>query len=606
MADENLLSAVDEVSLGSVEEPSTDSLSGDPGTVARQPTGCLTDTGSPDNGSADDGSADDGSADNRSADIRSADNSLADNRSADNGSPDDGSADNRSADIRSADNSLADNRSADDGSADNGSADDGSADNRSAYIRSADNSLADNRSADDGSADNGSSDNKSTDNGSPDNGSPDYRPADNGSPDNGSANNRTADNRSPDNRSPDNKLPDNGSLDNRSPDNVPPNDLSADTEPSMDEPPVNKSVSESRDTSSADIRLPTDESVTLGESVDGSVGGSADYDSTVESSPILFRALDETDDDAVTDTETVDSARPTFGAFGASLATQKQENGHYCHRLHQVEEGVCNKLRCGDELRYINKTDVSSWNHHEVLESIRLLRERVTFTFCRKCEVFEKGNMMRTEDTFVEITFIVTDQDSDGKALSFDKAFAHIIDVTYKFSKMIRYNSSLAVMRYLGKTCVKVAHGVETHHFLRALGNRAVMEQQRGQQECYKFWMYSYAVKDSKDDKGKSVVAFQSVRCQLFLMCNMISKKLSLVQKNIDSNLRIMKSNSPCLFLLSSNGSNDSFLESVAYDGLFLGYDAVDELELNRLRPGDRASGRVRASSSFHITPTTP
>ncbi|XP_046326323.2 uncharacterized protein LOC124110901 isoform X2 [Haliotis rufescens] len=562
------ISAVDEVSPGSVEEPPTDSLSGDPGTLARQPTACLTDTGS---------------AYNRSADTGSPDNASADNISADDGSPDNGSTDNGSPDIRSADDRSADTGSPDDGSPDNGSADNGSADNRSADTGSADNGSADNRSADTGSPDDGSpdtgssdirsADNRSADTGSPDNGSPvngsaDIRSADNRSADTGSPDNRPADNRLPDNGSPDNRPPDNGPADNRSADDVPPNDLSADTVPSMDEPPVDKSVS--------------------------------------DWSPILFRALDETDDDTVTDTETVDSARPTFGAFGASLATQKQKNGHYCHRLHQVEEGVCNHLRSGDELRYINKTDVSSWNHHEVLESIRHLRERVTFTFYRKCEVFEKGNMMRTEDTFVEITFIIADQDSDGKAPTLDKVFAHIIDVTYKFSKMIRYNSSLTVMTYLGKTCVKVAHGVQIHHFLRALGNRAVMEQQRGQLECYKFWMYSYAVKDSKDDNGKSVVAFQSVRCQLFLMCNMRSKKLSLVKKNIDSSLTIMKSNSPCLFLMSSNGSNASFLESVAYDGLFLGYDAVDELELNRLHRGDMSSVRVRANFSFHITPTTP
>ncbi|XP_046571781.1 uncharacterized protein LOC124279945 [Haliotis rubra] len=323
-------------------------------------------------------------------------------------------------------------------------------------------------------------------------------------------------------------------------------------------------------------------------------------------SPIIFKALDETDDDVVSDTETVDGARQKMGLFGALLATRRDKHGDYCHRLQEVEEKKWTKLRAEDELRYINQIDVSSWDHYEVLESIRHLRGKITFTFFREHDVFEKSHMMRTENSFVEITFIIANMGSDGKGTSIDDIVAHIVDVTYKFCKLITYKSSLTVMKYLDKACVKVAHGVHTRHFLCALQDKAVMERQRGDIDSYKFWMYSWAVNDSEDDHGKNVVAFQSVRRQRFLMCNMTSKKLSLVKKNIDPNLRIMKSNSPCLFLMTLNGSNETFLESVAYDGLFVSYDDVDELELSRKDPQDRSSDDTRATFAFQITPSAP
>ncbi|XP_067670630.1 uncharacterized protein [Haliotis asinina] len=338
-----------------------------------------------------------------------------------------------------------------------------------------------------------------------------------------------------------------------------------------------------------------------------SIDDSDGRDSSTEwtRSPITFESLDEADDDVASDTETVDSARPNRGQFGAFLATRREKHGRYCHRLQEVEETKWTKLRAGDELRYINQVNVISWDHQEVLETIRHLQGKITFTFFREHDVFEEGHMMRTEKSFLEITFTIANVGSDGKETSIVDVAAIIRDVTYKFIKTITYRSSLTVMKYLNQECVKVAHGLHNRQFLRALQDKAVMERQRGDIDSYKFWMYSWAVSDSQDDSAKTVVAFQSVRRRRFLMCNMAYKKLSLVKKNIDSNLTIMKSNSPCLFKLTLNSGSETFLESVAYDGLFLSYDDVDELELSRMAPQDSSSTDTRATFCFQITPST-
>ncbi|XP_046571780.1 uncharacterized protein LOC124279944 isoform X2 [Haliotis rubra] len=330
------------------------------------------------------------------------------------------------------------------------------------------------------------------------------------------------------------------------------------------------------------------------------------YDSVEEGrSPILIKLLDEERDGV----ETVDSPRRKSGAIGASLSTWSKKDGRFCHRLHKEDGAIWNgdEVQDGDELQYINHMNMRGWNHQEVMETILHLKNEITFTFFREKKDFEQDHIERTDDLFIEITFSVGDLDSDGNGISIGDVASHIKDVTIKIVQSISYRSTLNVVSYCGTKQVKIGHGALTQHFLHASQDNVTMEQQTSDQEAYCFKMHSYSVQDTEDpDKLGCMVAFQSCLNKKFLMCRKGSNRLSLQQIDIDDKLKVKAANSPCLFLQTVNGSGDFYLESVAYEGYFLGFDQVDLLELTKFAisptsPDFHESGCIRRNYTFHL-----
>ncbi|XP_067669717.1 uncharacterized protein [Haliotis asinina] len=350
-----------------------------------------------------------------------------------------------------------------------------------------------------------------------------------------------------------------------------------------------------------------------------SSGSPVDRDEFVEEdrSPILFKLLDEGRDDV----ETVDSPRGKSGVFGASLSTWSRKDGCFCHRLHKDDEAKWAKFRPrkgddvqdGDELQYINHVNVLGWSHQEVMETIRHLKNKITFTFFREKKDFEEGHILQTDDLFIEITFTLSDLGSDGKGISIGDVASHVKDVTIKIIQNITYKSTLTFVQYCGTKQVKIGHGALTQHFLRATNENVTMEPQTSDQEAYCFLMHSYSVQDAAGrdpEQLKCMVAFQSCLNKKFLMCRKGSNKLSLLQTDIDDHPKagetVKVANSPCLFLMTVSSSDDIYLESVAYEGYFLGFDKVDLLELTHLpvpptSPDFQESACIRRNYTFHI-----
>ncbi|XP_071085778.1 uncharacterized protein [Haliotis cracherodii] len=376
--------------------------------------------------------------------------------------------------------------------------------------------------------------------------------------------------------------------------------LSVDEGSSVDPPSGNESINGSMDS----------RSFHTGSSVDSSGYGSVG-ESESERSPILFKLLDETDGP-----ETVDSPRQKCGVFGASLSTRSKNGGHFLHQLHKEDGdqwskiGDWDKVHDGDELQYINRMNMTGWSHQEVLETIRHLQNDITFTFFREKKAFEEDHIERTEDLFIEITFNISDLDSDGKGISIGNVASDIKGVVIKVVQNISYKSSLNVVSFSGSTKVKIGHGAMSQHYLCATQDEVVMERRTSDPKSYCFRMHSYVVQDREDaDPGRMerMVAFQSCLNNKFLMCQKTSKRLTLLEIDIDDNhLQVKAANSPCLFLMTENGSQDFYLESVAYEGHFLGYDEVDLLELTQLKnpptsPKFQETDVIRRNYTFHI-----
>ncbi|XP_046326321.2 uncharacterized protein LOC124110900 [Haliotis rufescens] len=377
--------------------------------------------------------------------------------------------------------------------------------------------------------------------------------------------------------------------------------LSVDEGSSVDLPSGNESINGPMDS----------RSFHTGSSVDSSGYGSVGGSESVSSSPILFKLLDETDGP-----ETVDSPQQKCGVFGASLSTRSKDGGHFLHQLHKDDRDQWSKIRDGDkvhdgdELQYINQMNMTRWSHQEVLETIRHLKNDITFTFFREKKEFEEDHIERTEDLFIEITFNISDLDSDGKGISIGNVASHIKGVMIKVVQNISYKSSLNVVSFSGSTEVKIGHGAMTQRYLRAKQDEVDMERRTSDQKPYCFQMHSYVVQDREDADPRSLermVAFQSCLNNKFLMCQKSSKKLTLLEIHIDDNqLQVKAANSPCLFLMTENGSEDFYLESVAYEGHFLGFDEVDRLELTHLKnspasPKFQETDVIRRNYTFHI-----